>query len=203
MRSESRRLTIRIVAESALIVASILLALAVEGWREDRVLERTRVQALERIRTEIEGNIAALERSLAYHEEVLSGAGDLMASPERWRGRPFWDVGSQMAPRGILPPDLRTTAWETAVATRAVALFEYDVSHTLAGYYGWQERGVSDTVQRLVDEAFRPDKFDPDRTDVTLPQMVGMMGELAAQERQLLEQARRVLAFLDEGAGRQ
>lgn len=193
----------RLLFESALIVLSILLALAVAEWRDAR-RERAQVAtALDAIARELADNRQAVTRELPYHQEVRGALAALVRDPEAVaataRGQRA-DWGSEVAPEGLRAPALRSTAWETAQAQGILLAMDYDVAYLVAGVYGIQQLGVAQTVPRLVDAIFAPASFDPEQLPALLHQILALTNELVEQERYLLATYDRALASLAERA---
>jgi hypothetical protein len=127
----------RLLLESSLIVASILLAFALNRWWEasqDRLLAD---RALETFAQEIGQNRDNLLRIAPYHEGLhdlfagLSAAGTI---------RTFEDVRELEGFDGFQPAFLTTTAWHTAIATGALIRMDYDIVRELSALYTFQDR---------------------------------------------------------------
>jgi hypothetical protein len=132
-----RRRVSRLLLESALLVASILLAFALNRWweaRQDRILAD---RALATFAQEITGNRDNLARVMPYHEGLhdlfagLSAAGTI---------RTFEDVRELEGFDGFQPAFLTTTAWHSALATGAVVHMDYDIVRELSALYTFQAR---------------------------------------------------------------
>lgn len=114
----ARRRLPDLVIESAMIVLSVLLALAANGWADSRKQHRLEQQAHTSFVQEIRANRARVARALPYHEALTravitvdSGGG--VASYAAWKQRvPIWS--------GLEPPDLSATAWQSALTTGAI-----------------------------------------------------------------------------------
>ena len=184
----------RLLAEFVLIVLSILVAFGVEDFREDRAEDELRTLALSNIRAELEHNISALDVVMPYHGEVAASIMEKVQDRRNWEGRRGFEVGPEFAPNGVQGPDLRTTAWETALSTGAVALFEYTLSQRIARVYDAQRRGVDATIERMVDHVFTLSTFRSDETEAVLMLIGALAGELHAQERDLRRQLEGLLA---------
>ncbi len=137
--SRSRRAWIsRVLVESALVVGSILLALALDEWNEDREFEDLASRSLVNFEREIQQNRLRVEDVTPFH----LGLRDLLAN---------MDAGGADVPAstirnildGFQPALLVSTAWETAVATGALGYMDYDVVAGLSLTYNLQERLVT------------------------------------------------------------
>jgi type II secretory pathway pseudopilin PulG len=183
----------RLLAESVLIVLSILLALGADAWREGRIESERREAALDNVRAEIEANIAALASVLPYHVEVLGRLGETVGADHGVAG---FAVLAGVAPRGLQSPDIRRTAWLTALSSGVVASFDYDTIYALSGLYDMQEQGVMTTVGRITDMLFSTELHDPTRVGIALARIDALTRELVGQEEYLLGRSREVLAAL-------
>ena len=93
-----------------------------------------------------------------------------------------------IAPEGLQPPSLSSTAWDMAVLTDAVSRTDYTTVYELSRLYQLQRMGVESTVPRLGELIFSRETFragtDPLPT-LSLLQLI--LNELVTQERYLLE----------------
>jgi hypothetical protein len=109
--------------DSGMIILSVLLALAASSWTDARRERSLVAQARTSFATEIRENRARLTKALPYHRALTDGivtadsVGGVTSYAE-WRKRvPFWS--------GFAPPDFAATAWQTAIATGALAHMSY------------------------------------------------------------------------------
>jgi hypothetical protein len=73
---------LRISAESFAIVASILLAFAIDAWWANRVILREVQGSLLALRTELEGNLQLIDRELAYRNAAIASVKALNETAE-------------------------------------------------------------------------------------------------------------------------
>ena len=132
-----RRNTSRLLLESGLIVASILLAFALNGWWEARQDRRLAEHALASFEKEIRQNRANLLDVMPYHLELYDLITGLGAAGSV---RTFEDVRGLEGFHGFQPAFLTTTAWSTAIATGALNHLDYDLVSDLSAVYTFQER---------------------------------------------------------------
>jgi hypothetical protein len=132
-----RRRFSRLLLESTLIVASILLAFSLNRWweaRQDRLLAD---RALASFAQEVAENRDNLLRVMPYHQ----GLHDLFASlSAAGTVRTFEDVRELEGFDGFQPAFLTTTAWHTAMATGALVHMDYDIVRELSALYTFQDR---------------------------------------------------------------
>jgi hypothetical protein len=140
---KSRELLSKALFESALIVFSILLALAINEWKEDRDNQRLASQALENFEREIQENSGRVERSFPYHRHLSEAfkRARFLTEVEGWHG--------------ISSPVLQDTAWQTALATNAFGQIRYETVSALSQVYTSQksfEKIADDVVTSLVNQ---------------------------------------------------
>jgi hypothetical protein len=135
--SPRRRRPSALLLESALIVSSILLAFALNGWWEARQERRLAARALASFEQEVRQNRANLLAVMPYHRDLhalfsaMSVAGTV---------RTFEDLRYLDGFDGWQPPVLTSTAWSTAIATGALAHLDYDTVREISSLYALQER---------------------------------------------------------------
>lgn len=123
----------RVIVESALIVFSVLLALAVDEWRDNRS-QRVRTEAaLAAILSELEANRAAMQRARDLHESIATRLQAMQESGTM----PTRDEASSGLFR---PARVISTAWASAREAGALDELPYDLVLSLSRLYGSQER---------------------------------------------------------------
>ena len=121
-----------------LVVGSILLALALNEWNEDREFEDLASRSLVNFEREIQQNRLRVEDVTLFH----AGLRDVLANMDASGGAvPTTTIRNIM--EGFQPALLVSTAWETAVATGALGYMDYDVVAGLSLTYNMQERLVT------------------------------------------------------------
>ena len=122
--------------ESVLVVVSILLALAVDEWREERAFAQLADQSLGIFEREIRQNQARLEDAAPFH----NGIRDLL-------GQAMDQKNASMDLRGIMEgveiPVILNTAWETALATGALTHMDVETVSALSLTYSIQDRFIA------------------------------------------------------------
>lgn len=125
----------RVIFESALITVSILLALGLDEWRENRETQATIRQAVSNFLSEIQQNKARIDDAAPFNMglyEVIDQRhknGDIQTMS---------DFISMMD--SYSPVALQSTAWETALATGSLAKMDYTLVSALSLTYGLQSR---------------------------------------------------------------
>lgn len=149
----------QVIIESALIVVSILVALGLDSWRQDREDEELVRTALSNFLIEVRQNRNRVEDAAPFNRGlslVLSqhyAVGDIDTVDE------FVGMVESYSPAA-----LQSTAWDTALATGSLAKMEYNLVTALSLIYSLQDRydlttrsGMSDLTnpQYLSDDNLR------------------------------------------------
>jgi hypothetical protein len=125
----------QVVIESILIVLSILVALGLDSWREDRENEEFVRTALSNFLVETRQNQARVDDAAPFNlglRLVLSqhyAVGDISSVDQ------FVNMVESYSPAA-----LQSTAWDTALATGSLAKMEYNLVTALSLTYSLQER---------------------------------------------------------------
>ena len=120
------------LVESIFVVASILLALAVDQWAQDQEYEDLADQSLATFEQEILQNQARLEDAAPYHRGIERLLMQMLELPEeRMDVRPVLE--------GLEPPVLLSTAWATSLATGVLTHMEFEVVSALSLTYSIQD----------------------------------------------------------------
>ncbi|HEX2217662.1 MAG TPA: hypothetical protein VHG35_02585 [Gemmatimonadales bacterium] len=121
------------LAESALIVFSVLLALAVDQWRDARSHRQLADTAHQEILEELRANRASVAEALQYHSALM----DSLAAYRDQNGVP----SARLFSRGFISPaQVSGTAWESASETGALTHMDYAVVLRLSRVYAQQDR---------------------------------------------------------------
>jgi hypothetical protein len=168
---------LRITIESLLIVLSILLALAVDGWRDSRHNHQVAVQSLQIFEREIKANQARIEDGVPYHiglRDVVAGMAD---DPER-----ATEVRGIV--EGLEPAVLLSTAWETALATGALTHMDVETVSALSLTYSLQDRFSVDSRAGIPRFVILP-TTTPQEKMAQVQQTLAYLTNLVRSEQQL------------------
>jgi hypothetical protein len=130
------------------ITLSVLAALAVAEWREERAAAKTRQAALLGILGEVRANRAELIRRATYYREILP------ALQEAARTNPEARLGEVAVPgwRGLAPPLLPSAAYDTALAMQAFAGLPFDTARNISWIYSFQRLYLQFFEKALLSE---------------------------------------------------
>ncbi len=172
---------------------SVLLALAVNAWREDRQQTERAEVALQSIRAELRENLQSVERARANH-------------------RAMQDSLQTYAARGELPPEhiylggifspalVHSSAWESARETGATGSFPYDLVLALSRVYGEQARyqALGGTLVQDLMVQIRRDGMEVVLRDSSAS-FIFLQEDFANREQRLAEAYERALGKLEKG----
>ncbi len=132
-----------LLLEAVSVVFAVLLALAVDEWRDGRASARRAEVARQGILEEAASNLAELENTRAWNVAMLEGLEEA-----RQRQREEQPVGSIQADYEIAL--LSSSAWSTAQVTGAVLQLPYEWLQDVSRQYELQELFL-DRQRDLVD----------------------------------------------------
>jgi len=169
----------RVIFESALITVSILLALALDEWRDERQTEETVVQAMANFLHEIKQNKARIDDAAPFNRglhDVLSRryqVGDITSTTE------FIN-----AVESYTPVVLQSTAWETALTTGSVTKMNYNLVSALSLTYGLQSR-YQETARLGMEDLLRPQNLSADVLDLAIYNSIRYLNNVTGMEAEL------------------
>ena len=171
----------RVLIESALIVASILVALGFDEWQEDRQDEEMLHLALLNFVVEIQQNKARMDDAAPFNQGLRQVVARHYRDDDISSVREFVNMVASYS-----PARLQSTAWDTALATGSLVKMEYKLVTALSYTYSLQNRyesvtgfGMSDltSAQNLSDSNFQLAIYNSIRY---LDDVIGMEAELGA-----------------------
>lgn len=125
----------RTIVESALIVISILLALALDEWQEDLEIQELIDRSIVNFQNELAQNKSRIDDIGVYHMGVLQVLQRRAFAPDSESLEEFRNIME-----ALQPIVLTSSAWETAVATGALGRMDYELVSALTLTYNTQLR---------------------------------------------------------------
>ena len=173
--------------EAALIVLSVVLALAVDEWRETRQRHERVRTALVSIRAELTENRRAIAKAGAYHQAL---ADTLFALARAGAATP----GDGLFSSGIIAPaEIVSTAWQSAQVIGATADMPYptvlalsQAYHEQAGYERRKEAATQVLYGRALEGGWGA-------VMARYKDLAGIINDHASWERRLLTRYDRAL----------
>ena len=125
----------QVLFESALIVVSILVALGLDEWRENRQNDELVQHALNSFLSEIEQNKNRVEDAAPFNQGLRNVLNSHYIEDDIESIDEFVSMVESYS-----PVVLQSTAWETALATGSLAKMEYNLVSALSLTYSLQTR---------------------------------------------------------------
>lgn len=183
----------RMLVESLLIVFSVLVALAVDEWRDERQRRDRAERAMRSIAAELRQNRSNVARALANHRAM---ADSVSAYAARRQPPP-----QHVYLNGLFNPGLvHSAAWEAALETGATADMPYERVIDLSSTYDRQARyrALGDALVEDVMRQIRLEGLEPVLRDGA-PGFLSLQTDFANRERILLATYDSALAALPPG----
>lgn len=198
----------KLVLELFLIVVAVLLALAVDKWREARAEDLRVRSVLRTVRAELERNKQILDARLAYHAAVaktIEAAGDTFFAEEkgsyrlRSKDKIPWrrDIGLREGTGLGLTPGLADIAWQAALGSGALNSVDYRLFYQLAVAYT-AVGGVRQAEHQVLQDLEEFDRAFLERQAplAAFNDLQGSFGDLVLGEQELHAEIERVLGLL-------
>lgn len=188
----------RVLFESLLIVVSILVALYLDEWSDDRQNAENIEQALVNFVSEIQQNRARIEDVAPFNQglrHVLSRRQKIRAIESV---ATFVDIIESYN-----PVVLQSTAWETAIATGSLAHMDYNLVSALSLTYSLQNR-YQQVSRTGMAEMTSPQNLSEEKLDLAvynairyLDNVIGMeteLGGIYSEAESVLRSANRIMS---------
>lgn len=147
-------------AEAVLIVFSVLLALALDEWRQGIADRRLAGRVRETIHAELTRNRAQIKGRLPYHERMLQATNGFLEQNMASEGdRPILKRNPRNEDLGIAKGmgtagRLGRTGWDLALNSGALEQMDYDTTVALSNAYAIQQE-VEELEIYLVEQLFQ------------------------------------------------
>ena len=169
----------QVIFESMLIVISILVALGLDEWRSDRQDAENIEHALSNFISEIQQNRARVEDAAPFNQglhHVLSRRQEVRAIESV---ATFINIIDSYS-----PVVLQSTAWETALATGALARMDYNLVSALSLTYSLQNRYQQ--VSRIGKaQMTSPQNLSQDKLELAVYNAIRYLDDVTRMETEL------------------
>jgi hypothetical protein len=194
----------RVLAESVLIVFSVLLALWVDQWREDRELAREVREAREAFANEMRGNRDLLtkdpyhnhHKAMWAHYRALAQAAD---AQDGARSAELDKLTLAQFSNGVWPTPLRDAVWRSLSQSEILRHMRRSEVFLLADAYQEQER-LERWHNRHFDASTVPtaETNNPEYRRSKIHATRSYLADVVAAEQRLLKRYEEVLAELEK-----
>lgn len=182
---------LRVFVESFFIMFSILMALAVENWRENRQHQRLAQQTLQVFEREIRLNLATIEDLAPYHAGLRSVVAQALANPAE-------AADMRTIVEGIRPTILQNTAWQTAGASGGLTHINVETTWQLSLTYSFQERYRQQSLAALPNFSLAA-TANGEELQRNVRQMYNYLNELVTLEQDLSAAYRQAIEIIRSG----
>jgi hypothetical protein len=169
----------RVLFESLLITVSILFALALDEWREDRQNAENIQKALSNFVSEIQQNKATIDDAAPFNQ----GLRHVLSKRQEVRNiesvTHFVNIIESYS-----PVVLRSTAWDTALATGSLSKMDYSLVSALSLTYGLQNR-YQELNRTGMSELSSPQNLTAERLNITVYNSIRYLEEVTRMESEL------------------
>jgi len=196
---------LNVVAEAALIIFSILLALYTNHWREARAAQQRVERDLTAVRVELQEDRAIIADALPYDQQEVETFEGFLKRPDLARlvrGKDMFEVvhdnRQELKWHGVwhpnvTPSSLSDAAWKTALANGDLPFMDPDLVKALTDYYTFQDSGLVNYLQQSSQVFSSTPPYDPSQTIIMLRTLQGIYYNLADHEGSLLAQVDKTL----------
>lgn len=165
--------------ESALIVVSILVALGLDEWRDNRQDEELVRFALSNFLSEMQQNKLLVEDSVPFNQGLRS------VLSRHYDDNDIASVDDFVTMvESFTPSNLNSAAWETALATGSLAKMEYKIVSTLSVTYNLQNRYLVASRAGQTD-AMNPKSLAEDDLRLAAYNSIRYLDSIASMETEL------------------
>lgn len=164
----------QLFVEAVLVVLSVLLALALNSWRQNEIQDDIAAQALHNIIDEVKANKVKIEEALLHHRALID------------------TMKNQAMPPGIplKPALIEDNAWETAQATQAIIHLDFNIASKVSEIHELQSL-YKQIVQGVIQVLYMGPNPGMDRSRLL------MLFDLQGVEQLLLQSYKDFLALVE------
>ena len=198
----------RVLAESVLIVFSVLLALAVDEWRDERELAREVAEARMAFANEKRGNrdLLTSDRYHPHHKAMWAhfrALGQAADAQDEARLAELDVITKEKFSNGVWPTPLRDAVWRSLSQSEILRHMKSAEVFLLADTYREQE-GLDRWHNRFFDASSRPtaESDRPEYKRSKIHTTRSYLADVVAAEERLLKRYTEVAAQLEKPASR-
>ena len=169
----------RVLFESALIVVSILVALGLDEWREDRQDDETVQLALSNFASELRQNQARVDDAAPFNRGLRSVLRNHYRDDDIESVEDFVNMVESYA-----PVVLQSTAWETALATGSLAKMDYNLVSALSLTYSLQNRYQLASRSGMADLT-SPQNLSEEKLSLAMYNSIHYLDDITSMEEEL------------------
>ncbi len=169
----------QVLFESVLIVVSILVALGLDEWRQDREDAEVLQHALANFVIEIRQNSARVDDAAPFNLGLRQVLGRHYQDEDIKSVDQFVNMVGSYSPAGI-----HSTAWDTALATGSLGKMEYNLVTALSLTYSLQNRYERVTSSGMSDLT-SPQNLSQDKLQLAMYNSIRFLEDVTRMEAEL------------------
>ena len=169
----------QVLFESALIVVSILVALGLDEWRENREEAELVDHALSIFLIEIQQNQARIDDVAPFNQGLRMVMRQHYLDDDVQTVDEFVNMVESFSPAA-----LQSTAWDTALATGSLAKMEYSLVTALSMTYGLQNRYLMATRSGMT-ELTSPQNLSEGKLKLAMYNSIHFLNDVTSLETEL------------------
>ncbi len=189
-KSSLATLTIQILS----IIFGILLALSLNEWKESRNNEHLALTTLRNFKEELASNKRAIEAAMKDQQTFLE-------SLQKQSGQPETKKEKTITLPEINMPDVVTTAWETALVTKATVYIDYDLISSLAELY-LQQKWLLSLEDKVFQTILSPYSYEKKNSENLVRSLYVSLKNIMQVEGKLLAMYDTALKKIEAVAGK-
>lgn len=176
-----------------MIVVSILVALALDEWRDERQDAEVVQQSLENFLIEIDQNKVRVEDAAPFNQGLHSVLTSYYMDDDLESVDEFVDMVESYS-----PAVLQSTAWDTALATGTLSKMDYNLVRVLSLTYGVQSRYQTTTVSGM-NNLISPLNLSADRLRLALYNSMRYLEGVTTLEQELADTYGEAAPIIEQG----
>ena len=165
--------------ESSVILFGIVFAFTLEGWKDDKKTENLITYSINNFENEIKQNNSRIKDVMIFHKGIQRHL-----QKQNSKGKFNSIVKFRSIMDSMKPIVLSNSAWETAVATGALAQMDFELVSALTLTYNTQAR-FSENYRATVRTLLSPNSLTQQNLELTLYATTQFVSEVTAQEEEL------------------
>jgi len=169
----------QVLFESALIVVSILVALGLDEWRENRQNAELVLNALTSFLSEVEQNKIRVEDAAPFNQGLENVLNSHYVEDDIDSVDEFVSMVESYS-----PVVLQSTAWETALATGSLAKKDYNLVSALSLTYSLQSR-YQQATRSGISELTSPQNLGEGRLKLAVYNSIRYLDNVTGMETEL------------------
>ncbi|TVQ44697.1 MAG: hypothetical protein EA362_09705 [Saprospirales bacterium] len=170
-----------------LIFTSVFMAFWLNDFRQKQIQAGDSERAMEVIISEVENNLATLERWVPYHLDMLNRLEDLFAK-DSVRFLEFFDPSVLVDDYMGIMREILTRHAQELIKTPNVQFSLQDRMDIIMIYE--QQKYVENALQRLIEMSYERAAMDLDRVEETYRVFYAMLADLYGQEEAMIQNYR-------------